>query len=67
MLRRLLELESPSGQAVSGQRASRSGVNRPRRHGVTRGRCAEERCRPGARFKKEVPGERGERISRKTA
>lgn len=55
----LLELESPSGQAVSGQRARRCGVDRPRCHGVTRGRCAKERCRSCARFKKKVPAKRG--------
>lgn len=61
MFRWLLELESPSGQAVSGQRACRCGVNRPCRHGVTGCRCAKERCRSGARFKKKVPGEGGKK------
>lgn len=53
----LLELESPSGQRVSGQRACWGGVNRPRCHGVTRGGSAEERCRSRARFKKKMPAE----------
>lgn len=55
MLWGLFELESPPGQAVSGQRACWCGVDRPRRHGVTRGCSAKERCRPCARFKKKVP------------
>lgn len=58
VLRWFLEFESPSGQAVSGQRARWCGVNRPRCHGVTWGSCAKERCRSGARFKKKMPGER---------
>lgn len=59
IFRWLLELESPSGQGVPGQRTSRCGVNRPRCHGVTRGGCAKERCRSCARFKKKVPAEKG--------
>lgn len=59
VLGRLLELESPSGQRVSGQRARWGGVNRPRCHGVTRGGSAEERCRSRARFKKKMPAEEG--------
>lgn len=58
IFRWLLELESPSGQCVSGQRARRCGVNRPRCHGVTRGGCSEERCGSCARFKKKMPAER---------
>lgn len=64
VLRGLLELERPSGLAVSGQRARRRRVNRPRRHGVTGGRCAEERCRSRARLKKEVPAETREQMIR---
>lgn len=59
VLGRLLELESPPGQRVSGQRARRGGVNRPCRHGVTRGGSAEERCRSCSRFKKKMPAEKG--------
>lgn len=59
VLGRLLELESPSGQRVSGQRARWGGVNRPRCHGVTGGGSAEERCRSRARFKKKMPAEEG--------
>lgn len=57
VLGRLLELESSSGQAVSGQRARRRGIKRPRRHGVTRGCCTKERRCPRARLKKKVPVE----------
>ena len=60
---RLLELEGPSGEAVPGQRARRGRVHRPCRHGVTRGRGAEERSRSCARFKEEVPA--GERKRKK--
>lgn len=64
VFRGLLEFESPSRQAVSGQRARRCGVNCPRCHGVTRGCCAKERCRSCARFKKKVPVEKKKKRNR---
>lgn len=59
IFRWLLELESPSGQGVSGQRTCGCGVNCPCCHGVTRGGCAKERCWSCARFKKKMPAEKG--------
>lgn len=55
IFRWLLELESPSGQGVSGQRTCGCGVNRPRCHGVTRGSCTKERCWSCSCFKKKMP------------
>lgn len=55
MFGRLLELERPSGQAVSGKGASGCGVHRSCCHGVTRSCGAEERCCPSARFKEKMP------------
>lgn len=56
VLRRLLELERPPGQAVPGQRTCRCGVNRSRRHGVARGSRAKEGCGARASLKEEMPG-----------
>lgn len=56
MFGRLLELEGPPGQAVSGQRPRGCGVHCSCCHGVTGGCRAKERCRPSARLKEKMPG-----------
>lgn len=59
----LLELERASGERVPRQGSGGRGVHGAGRHGVARGRGAEERSRTCACLKEEVPGGggRGER------